>query len=221
MTVLFSDISGSTGLGERLDPEALQRHDVALLRRHAGRHRAPRRHGEKYIGDAIMAVFGLPRTHEDDALRAVRAAVEMRRSLARSTPSCARRGRHAADRTGVNTGEVVATTDRTATARHRRRRQRRGAARAGRAGVTILLGEATYRLVRDAVGREPVEPLELKGKAAAVAAGAYRVVPERAGLGPAGTTRRSSGATPSSTRSTEVFASVVGSGHVRAGHGDR
>jgi class 3 adenylate cyclase len=82
VTILFCDLKGSTSLGERLDPEALREvlsryFEImkAILERHGGT-------VEKYIGDAIMAVFGLPRLHEDDALRAVRAAVEMRTALA-------------------------------------------------------------------------------------------------------------------------------------------
>ena len=79
VTMIFSDLKDSTALGERLDSEAL--HEVkdryfnamaAEITRHGGKI-------EKYIGDAIMAVFGLPRAHEDDALRAVRAAAGMRR----------------------------------------------------------------------------------------------------------------------------------------------
>ena len=82
VTVLFCDLAGSTALGERLDPEALR----GLLGRWYEEMRAPiERHGglvEKFIGDAVMAVFGVPHVHEDDALRAVRAAVEMREALA-------------------------------------------------------------------------------------------------------------------------------------------
>src|SRR5207248_1284218 len=78
VTVLFCDVVGSTALGESTDPEALR----ALLARYFARMKAiVERHGgsvEKFIGDAVMAVFGVPVVHEDDALRACRAAVEMR-----------------------------------------------------------------------------------------------------------------------------------------------
>src|SRR6187431_3555478 len=81
VTVVFSDVTGSTALGERLDPEALR----ALLARYFERMKAiVESHGgtvEKFIGDAVMAVFGVPQVHEDDALRACRAAVEMREAL--------------------------------------------------------------------------------------------------------------------------------------------
>ena len=84
MTVLFTDVAGSTAIGERLDPEALRRmHERATSTRCAA---VLERHGgtvEKFIGDAVMAVFGIPQVHEDDALRAVRAALEMRTALGR------------------------------------------------------------------------------------------------------------------------------------------
>ena len=81
VTVLFSDLAGSTALGDELDPESLRQ---LMTRYFQEMGVVVRRHGgttEKFIGDAIMAVFGVPRLHEDDALRAVRAAVAMRRAL--------------------------------------------------------------------------------------------------------------------------------------------
>src|SRR6266566_7936736 len=78
VTVLFSDVRGFTELGERLDPESL--HEL-IGRWFYETHRVIARHGgtvEKYMGDAVMAVFGVPVVHEDDALRAARAAVELR-----------------------------------------------------------------------------------------------------------------------------------------------
>ena len=84
VTIVFSDLQGSTALGERLDSEALRE----VMSRYFDEMRgALELHGgtiEKYIGDAIMAVFGLPIVREDDALRAVRAAAEMKRRLADS-----------------------------------------------------------------------------------------------------------------------------------------
>src|SRR6266511_4626844 len=83
VTVLFCDVVGSTALGESVDPEALQ----GLLARYFDRMKAIiERHGgtvEKFIGDAVVAVFGIPAVHEDDALRATRAAHEMREALDR------------------------------------------------------------------------------------------------------------------------------------------
>ncbi len=121
---------------------------------------------EKFIGDAVMAVFGVPTVHEDDALRAVRAASQMRELLATLNAELERDfGARLQIRIGINTGEVVA-----------------GDPSAGETFVTgdtvnvaarfeqtaepgeIVFGEETHRLVRDAVHVEPVEPLELKGK---------------------------------------------------------
>ena len=78
---MFTDVAGFTGLGERLDPELFRR---VMARYFDAMQAAVHRHGgvvEKFIGDAVMAVFGVPRLHEDDALRAVRAAEDMRRAL--------------------------------------------------------------------------------------------------------------------------------------------
>ncbi len=109
VTVLFTDVVGSTPLGERLDPEALrevmQRYFDAMrvaIERHEGT-------VEKFIGDAVMAVFGIPQIHEDDALRAVRAALDMQAALAILNRDLrARWGIELVIRTGINTGEVVA-----------------------------------------------------------------------------------------------------------------
>src|SRR5438445_10897309 len=158
VTVLFCDITGSTALGERVDPEPLR----ALLARYFGRMRSiVEAHGgtvEKFIGDAVMAVFGVPVLHEDDALRAVRSAVEMREAF----PELGVQGR-----IGVATGEVVSgTEERLATGDAVNVAARlEQAAQPGE----ILIGEETLRLVRDAVEVEEVERLELKGKAEPVA----------------------------------------------------
>ena len=182
VTVVFCDVTSSTSLGERLDPESLRRvmsryfdEMRAVLERHEGT-------VEKFIGDAVMAVFGIPRVHEDDALRAVRAAVEMRAALTALNDELEReRGVRLAARIGVNTGEVVA-----------------GDPAAGQALVTgdavnvaarleqaarpgeILIGETTFLLVRDAVEAEPVEPLAAKGKEALVPAHQLHAVAEGA-----------------------------------------
>src|SRR5262245_13089256 len=108
VTILFADVVGSTGLGEQLDPETLR----ALLARYfVSARQILERHGgtvEKYIGDAVMAVFGIPLLHEDDALRALRAASEMRTRLAALNDALDRDfGVRLEARIGVNTGEVV------------------------------------------------------------------------------------------------------------------
>ena len=159
VTVLFCDVVGSTALGESTDPEVLR----ALLARYFGRMKAiVEGHGgtvEKFIGDAVMAVFGIPVVHEDDALRACRAAVEMRKAF----PELGIAGR-----IGIATGEVVSgTEERLATGDAVNVAARlQQAAPPGEA----LVGEETRALVAVAVDVEPVEPLVLKGKAEPVPA---------------------------------------------------
>jgi len=169
VTALFCDVAGSTALGEELDPEVLRgvmshyfREIRATIERHGGT-------VEKFIGDAVMAVFGIPRLEEDDALRAVRAAAEIRERL----PAIADEvGVALRFRTGVNTGPVLsgggeslATGDAVNVA-----------ARLEQAAAPgeIVLGQETYELVRDAVEVEPLEPLALKGKSEPVSA--YRLL---------------------------------------------
>jgi class 3 adenylate cyclase/tetratricopeptide (TPR) repeat protein len=185
VTVVFADVTGSTTLGEQLDPEALRR----VMARYYGEARAVlEQHGgtvEKFIGDAVVAVFGVPRRHEDDAVRAVRAAVDVRERIrALSAELEASVGRRLEIRTGVNTGEVVAG-DLTEGASFASGDAMNVAARLEQTAAPdeILVGEATYALVRDAVAAEPVEPLSLKGKAEPVRA--WRVVsadPRAAGV---------------------------------------
>ena len=109
VSIVFSDLAGSTSLGERLDAESLRE---VLNRYFDEMQTALERHGgvvEKFIGDAVMAVFGLSLAHEDDALRAVRAAWEMKERLGSLNEDLeARWGVRLTNRTGVNTGEVVA-----------------------------------------------------------------------------------------------------------------
>jgi class 3 adenylate cyclase/tetratricopeptide (TPR) repeat protein len=173
VTVLFCDVVGSTALGESTDPEALR----ALLARYFERMKASaERHGgtlEKFIGDAVMAVFGEPAVHEDDALRACRAAGEMLEVF----PDLEVEGR-----IGIATGEVVTgTEERLATGDAVNVAARlQQAAHPGEA----LIGNGTLALVGSAVEVEAVEPLVLKGKAEPVPA--YRLVGvrEAAGLRP-------------------------------------
>ena len=158
VTVLFCDLTGSTALGERTDPEALR----ALMNRYYEKARATlERHGgtvEKFVGDAVMAVFGIPVASEDDALRAVRAAVELREVV---------HGLDLEARIGVNTGEVVAGEGGTLVTGD----AVNVAARLEQAASPgeILLGDTTFHLVRDAVEDEPVE-LAVKGKSLPLAA---------------------------------------------------
>ncbi len=162
VTVLFTDIVGSTELGERLDPERLQ---VVLARYFEVTSDVIERHGgtvEKFIGDAVVAVFGVPRLREDDALRAVRAASEMHEAL--HGLDDALEGIQA--RTGVHTGEVMVGGDApggrlaTGDAMNVAARLEQSAG-----PDEVLISDATYRLVRDAVQVIETEPRTLKGKA--------------------------------------------------------
>jgi class 3 adenylate cyclase/tetratricopeptide (TPR) repeat protein len=163
VTVLFCDVAGSTALGESVDPETLR----SILARYFERIRGiVEGHGgtvEKFVGDAVMAVFGVPLLHEDDALRAVRAAADILEAL----PEVGLQAR-----IGVNTGEVVTgTEERLATGDAVNVASRlEKAAPPG----TVLLGAETAQLTRGAVDVEPVLSLELKGKSEPVAA--YRLV---------------------------------------------
>jgi class 3 adenylate cyclase/tetratricopeptide (TPR) repeat protein len=166
VTVLFCDATSSTALGEKLDPESLRN----LMTRYFDVMREVIEfHGggvEKFIGDAVMAVFGVPTVHEDDALRACRAAVEIRDRLAvLDSEIRTERGATIEWRMGVNTGEVVAG-DASAGQRLVTGDAVNVAARleAAAAPGEILLGADTYSLVRSGVTAESVEPLSLKGK---------------------------------------------------------
>jgi class 3 adenylate cyclase/tetratricopeptide (TPR) repeat protein len=163
VTVLFCDVSGSTALGESTDPEAVRALLARYFERMKGIVEAHEGTVEKFIGDAVMAVFGIPRLHEDDAFRAVRAACEMRDALP---------GLGVQARIGLNTGEVVTgTEERLATGDAVNVAARlEQTAQPGE----ILIGETTLTLVRDAVEAEAVELLELKGKAEPVTA--YRLL---------------------------------------------
>jgi len=169
VTVFFCDASGSTALGEQLDPELLRR----VIRRYfEAIEQVIVAHGglvEKFAGDAVMAVFGLPQAHEDDALRAVKAAAEVHERL----PALAEEtGFELAFRTGINSGEVVAGSGQTLATGDAVNLAARleQAAKPGE----ILLGEETARLLGPAVEAEPLTPLQLRGKARPVKAFRFR-----------------------------------------------
>jgi class 3 adenylate cyclase/tetratricopeptide (TPR) repeat protein len=172
VTVVFSDIANSTPLGEALDAEVLRgvmEQYYAVVRRELERHGGT---VEKFIGDAVMAVFGIPTVHDDDALRAIRAAIDMRTALGSLNQDLEEiHGVRLAIRTGVNTGEVVAgdPSDRQSFATGAAVVTTQRLEAAARSGE-ILLGDSTYRLVSNAVLVEPMEPLQLKGKAEPVPA---------------------------------------------------
>ncbi|MGH2785635.1 MAG: adenylate/guanylate cyclase domain-containing protein [Actinomycetota bacterium] len=160
VTVLFCDLTGSTALGERLDPEPLRE----VVQRYFDEMRAViERHGgtvEKFIGDAVMAVFGVPRVREDDALRAVRAAVDMQSALAEANVAFERDlGVRMQARIGVHTGEVIAGDPSTGES-FVSGDAVNVAARLEQAAEPgeILIGETTHRLVHAAVIAEPLRP---------------------------------------------------------------
>jgi class 3 adenylate cyclase/tetratricopeptide (TPR) repeat protein len=172
VTVVFSDLAGSTALGQELDPESTRQLMTryfqamsAVVQRYGGR-------TEKFIGDAIMAVFGVPRLHEDDVVRALQAASAMREALGGLNEEFERKwGVRIVTRTGVNTGEVIAgdpsrgesfvVGDAVNVAA--------GLEQAAEPGG-ILIGEATYRMVRDVATAEPVAAVHVKGRLEPLAA---------------------------------------------------
>jgi class 3 adenylate cyclase/tetratricopeptide (TPR) repeat protein len=166
VTIVFADLAGSTALGERLDPEALR--DLQT-RYFAAMRRALERHGgtvEKYIGDAVMAVFGIPVLHEDDALRAVRAAVEMRDAMAELNRELEHDlGVGLELRVGINTGEVAGADGAaghgfvSGDAVNTAARLQAAAPPGG-----IVIGSQTRRLVEGAVRLRSHGPVEAKGK---------------------------------------------------------
>jgi class 3 adenylate cyclase len=162
VTILFADVVDSTALGTSLDPEVLR----TLMRRYFEVAQGViERHGgivEKFIGDAVMAAFGIPSVHEDDALRAVRAARELRDAID------AVNGEQPAAmlqvRVGVNTGEVLAA-DPASQGSYATGTAVNVAVRLEEAAMPgeILLGEATHRLVSYAVDAEAIEGVDLGG----------------------------------------------------------
>jgi class 3 adenylate cyclase/tetratricopeptide (TPR) repeat protein len=171
---VFCDLSGSTALAERIDAEAL----LGLMASYYEQARAAlERHGglvEKFIGDAVVGLFGVPEAHEDDALRACRAALEIQAHVSTLHAGIA-------VRIGVNTGEVItgalgrggmfATSDAVVLGD-----AVNVAARLEQAAPPgeVLIGESTYRLVREAARVEPVDAIEAKGKSDPVVA--YRLL---------------------------------------------
>ncbi len=161
VSVLFADVVGSTAIGMSHDPELVR----GLMARHFERMKAiAETHGgtvEKFIGDAVMVVFGVPRLHEDDAERAVRAALLMRETVDDQGRDASVR---LALRIGVNTGEVVAGVgdDRqflvTGDAVNVAARLQQGA----EAGE-VVVGALTARVTRHAIEYEPHEPIVAKG----------------------------------------------------------
>ncbi len=174
-TALFADLVGSTSLVEREDPEVVQ---FVVSRTFDRMSEEIRRHEgflEKFMGDAVLAVFGVPRAHEDDAERAVRTAIEMQAVLSELNRGFAAEGRpQLAMRIGVEAGEVLVDQERASGPRDRMltgdavntASRLQGAAEPGR----IVVGPAVYAATKEAIEYRELPPLDLKGKSASVIA---------------------------------------------------
>src|SRR5215212_11699949 len=166
ITVLFADLVGFTSLSERLDQESLRRVMDRFYEEMRGAVHANGGTVAKFIGDAVLAVWGTPVVREDDALRAVRAAEAMRRSLAGLNEGLETRwGVKVGMRTGVNTGEVVVDPARPADLLVGDTLNVAARLEQAAADGEVLIGPDTQRLVRNETVLEAVEPLALKGKA--------------------------------------------------------
>jgi class 3 adenylate cyclase/tetratricopeptide (TPR) repeat protein len=177
VTLLFADVTGSTALGERLDPERLRSLLTAYFSAMSALIESWGGTVEKFIGDAIMAVFGVPIVREDDPERALRAGLAMLSRLRELNRDFEQRhGVTLEIRIGVNTGEVIAPVGGPLEQLIVSGDAVNVAARLEQAAEpgTILAGERTYLAARNAFRFEPPVALELKGKAEAVSA--WRVV---------------------------------------------
>jgi class 3 adenylate cyclase/tetratricopeptide (TPR) repeat protein len=171
VTVLFADVSGYTAIAERMDPEAVKTMISGVMRRLEEEVERYCGTVDKYIGDNVMALFGAPVAHEDDAERAVRAGLGMQASMPEINERLeARYGVSLALRVGVNTGEVLAgavgdaytVTGDTVNVASRLQT-------AGEPG-SVLVGERTYRATAEMIAYRPLGALDLKGKSEPVPA---------------------------------------------------
>jgi class 3 adenylate cyclase/tetratricopeptide (TPR) repeat protein len=214
VTVVFADLSGSTGLAERLDPEDLRRVLGSFFEAMSGEVASQGGTIDKYIGDAVMAVFGAPVAHDDDAGRALRAALAMRTRVAQINDRLAgelgaRMGLHV----GVNTGEVVAGSlavraqsaytivgDTVHLAQRLQSMARDG---------EILVGPITRRAAQRGFDFDDLAPIQVKGRSARVAVS--RLLSERRLIERVGS--------PLVGRENEVAALLERVREVGAGHG--
>jgi class 3 adenylate cyclase len=209
VTALFADLAGFTTLGESLDPEDLRAVQDAYFA--AARETVERYGGvlEKYIGDAVVALFGIPRTRDDDAERAVRAGLALVGAIEQLGATVGLEPTALRVRVGVNTGEVLAGEE----------GPERGAATGDTVNVaarlqaaavpgTVLIGEETALAVEAAIELDEPQELELKGKSGvARARRATTIRPEPS--------RERAGSRPPRK------SSAAGSGGARAGRADR
>jgi predicted ATPase/class 3 adenylate cyclase len=174
-TALFADLVGSTSLAEREDPEVVQSVVGRAFDRLAEEVRRYEGLLEKFMGDALLAVFGVPRAHEDDAERAVRAALEMQAVLSELNRTFATEGKPTLEmRIGVESGEVLVDQDRVSGPRDRMltgdavnvASRLESAAEPGR----VVVGPGAFAATREIVEYRDLPALELKGKAERVPA---------------------------------------------------
>ncbi len=173
-TILFADIVGSTALAEEHDPEIVSRLVSGVFERLAEEIRRYEGTIEKFAGDAMLAVFGVPAVHEDDAERAVRAALEMQAAVGQDAGDLVADGLRPRVRIGIETGEVLVDLDRASGARDlfvtgdevNTAARLQTAAQPG----SIVVGPATYAMTRDVIDYEEMPPAALKGKANLVVA---------------------------------------------------
>lgn len=168
ITVIFADLVGSTALTERLDPEEAR--GVVGKFYDAVQRAVERFEGTvaNFLGDAVLAVFGLPALHEDDPERAVRAGLAMRDAMpALNERLAVEHGVRLQIRVGINTGEVVAASGSTFDRDFLISDAVTTAARIQQtmAPGLVAVGERTYGLTRDVIDYRALEPLEVKGKA--------------------------------------------------------
>jgi class 3 adenylate cyclase/tetratricopeptide (TPR) repeat protein len=184
-TMLFADLVGSTSMSESHDPEVVSRLVGRVFERLGEEIRRYEGTIEKFAGDAMLAVFGVPTIHEDDAERAVRAALEMQAALGSLAEAGGTGDLRPRLRIGIDTGEVLVDLDRASGARDlfvtgdavNTAARLQSVAEPG----TVIVGAATYAATRDVVEYEELPPVELKGKADLVVA--WRAVTVKARRG--------------------------------------
>lgn len=184
-TMLFADLVGSTSMSESHDPEVVSRLVGRVFERLGEEIRRYEGTIEKFAGDAMLAVFGVPTIHEDDPERAVRAALEMQAALGSLADAGGTGDLRPRLRIGIDTGEVLVDLDRASGARDlfvtgdavNTAARLQSVAEPG----TVIVGAATYAATRDVVEYEELPPVELKGKADLVVA--WRAVTVKARRG--------------------------------------
>jgi len=167
-TMLFADLVGSTSMSESHDPEVVSRLVGRVFERLGEEIRRYEGTIEKFAGDAMLAVFGVPTIHEDDPERAVRAALEMQAALGSLAEAGGTGDLRPRLRIGIDTGEVLVDLDRASGARDlfvtgdavNTAARLQSVAEPG----TVIVGAATYAATRDVVEYEELPPVELKGR---------------------------------------------------------